>query len=1053
MTKAFIALFVRRPILALTVNAFLLIAGLAALQQIEIRELPSVERPIITIATAYAGAAPETIDQEITAPIEAAAAGLDGLISVASRSRFGSSRVTLEFDSRLDLNVALADVRDVLDRLQNDLPDDADTPTVIKADADAQPILRLALTARAQTPEQLTQVAERQVLDRLRAIEGVADVQVFGARAQIFRVDLDFRQMTARGLDLTQIRRALQSAALDVPTGTLDTEGKSLTVRANAPIGDAGALAALPLGDGIQLSDVATVLLGPGDTTTFLQANGQVGIGLGLLKQAGANTLAISRAVHVEVARLAPLLPGDTRLFVTSEDARFINGSIEEVLKTLAIAILIVVLVIFLFLWSVRATLIPALTMPIALIATLAGLYLAGFSINILTLLALVLATGMVVDDAIVVLENIMRLRGQGLGPKAAAVAATRQVFFAVLTTTLTLAAVFIPLSFLPGQAGGLFREFGFTLAIAVGLSSLIALTLCPMLASVLLDDADAAQGKAQTVGLGTWIGSWVGRFGRAFTVGYVWTLKQSLANPLVVVTAVALVCFSAVGVYEGLRQELTPREDRAVALLSLSAPQGVSTDYTARKVKEVEAILDPLVAAGEVQNVFSIVGLGTGNRAFMVFTLAPWGNRSRSQDAIVGDINRGLFGIVGIRAFAMQPNSLGIRGGGRGQSFAITGDDYDQILGRAEAVAAALEANLAFGRVNVEFEATQPQLSLVIDRDRAADLGVDLAALGPILRARLSSQDVGTLFVGDQTYDIELLSTQNPINDPSDLENATVLTSAGQAVPLSSFVRVEIGAVASELTRQNQRRAIEVTAGLTPALPLGAALAEARALALPLLAAENQFFATGEAAELEKTNATLVSLIAITVLLIFLVLAAQFESFSAALVVMLTVPLGVACAIFALGFSGISLNIYSQVGLILLIGIMAKNGILIVEFANQLRDTGASVYEAILDSARLRLRPVLMTLFSTVLGGLPLVLASGAGAEARASLGWVIVGGLGLATLATLYLTPLAYYGLARFAKPRAHQDERLQAELDHAAQMGEDRGPKVRPHLKASS
>lgn len=1015
----FITLFIRRPILAFVVSALLVMTGLAAMTGIEVRELPSVERPIITITTPYSGASPETIDQEVTARVEAAVGRIEGIVSLSSSSSFGRSRVTLEFSDQINIDVAATDTRDALSRIANDLPTDADLPEVVKADADAQPVLRLALTGKGQTPEALTQLVDDLVSDRLLAIPGVADLQIYGDRTPVFRVDIDFRQLASRGIALGAVQTALRNASYDVPTGSLEPEGKSLTVRASASLSDAQVLESLLIQDNVRLGDIASILLGPGEDTTYLRANGQTGIGMGIVRQAGTNTLTISQRVHEEVDAINTQLPEDVSLFVTSDDATFIDSAIEEVIKTLIVAMIIVVGVIYVFLRTVRATLVPAVAMPVALVATLAGLYVAGFSLNILTLLALVLATGMVVDDAIVVLENITRLRLKGMGAKAAAVIGTRQVFFAVITTTATLAAVFIPLSFLPGQAGGLFKEFGFTLAIAVAMSSVVALTLCPVMAGAVLDTEFTLKD------------TWVTRLGSRLTKAYGWSLRLALRHSLVVLVFVGLVSLTAVAVFETLRQELTPREDRAVALLSLTAPQGVSIDYTERKVGEIETLIQPLVASGEISSVFSIVGIGSGNRAFMVFSLAPWGERNRDQDAIVSDINQSLSSVVGIRAFAIQPNSLGIRGGGRGLSLAVTGDTYPQILEAAERLAEAMRENPAFGEVDVSFDASQPQLSVNIDREKAADQGIDITDLGIALRALLGSQNAGTLFVNDKSYDIQLLSTKTPVNDPTDLENIYIRNTQGTLLPLSSIVDLETTAVAGQLTRENKRRAIEVTASLSPQLPLGEALAQARVLAQETLDPVNQVQATGEAAELDKTNANLLTIFGFTLLVIFLVLAAQFESITSALVVMITVPMGVACAIFALALTGTSLNIYSQIGLILLIGIMAKNGILIVEFANQLRDEGQSVASAVLDSAQLRLRPVMMTMVSTVMGGIPLILSAGAGAEARTALGWVIVGGLGMATLSTLYVTPVAYNLLARFSKPRIEGQKRLEAEL----------------------
>jgi len=700
-----------------------------------------------------------------------------------------------------------------------------------------------------------------------------------------------------------------------------------------------------------------------------------------------------------------------------------VRGAITEVIKTLGLAILIVVGIIYLFLRDARATLIPALTLPVALIGTLAAIYLVGFSVNILTLLALVLATGMVVDDAIVVLENIVRRRAQGMGPRAAAVLGTQEVFFAVVTTTATLAAVFIPLSFLPGQTGGLFREFGFTLAMAVALSSIVALTLCPVLASRLLRPA-----QPDPRGPMVWLGN-------RLQVLYRISLRGALAAPFAVVAAAAFFGLTAVLLAGQIRQELTPPEDRAVALLSVSAPQGVSLDFTNGKMLELEALIEPFRGSGEVTNMFSIAGAGgQGNRGFMVLTLARWEERARSQQEIVADINAAIRSVIGIQAFAIQPNSLRIRGAGQGLRFAVVGSSYEELAASAEALVERMQDLPAFGQVRLSYETTQPQLFVEVDRRRASDLGINIDGLGDALQAVLDGRTIGTVFIEDRSFDIKMLSTSSPVRDPGDLERIFIQSASGQMLPLASFVTLEERAVAPELTRESQMRAVEITAGLTPDIALGDALAQVQTMAAEILPAGSRIVPLAEAATLDETSTGLLITFGFAILVVFLVLSAQFESFVSAVVVMATVPLGLACAVFALLLTGGSLNVYSQIGLVLLVGIMAKNGILIVEFANQLRDKGASVHDAIFEASTIRLRPVMMTMTSTVLGGVPLVMAFGAGAEAREALGWIIVGGLGLAALSTLYLTPVAYLLLARFSTPKAAEIARLSRELNAA-------------------
>ena len=1020
------ALFVRRPILAFVLSALIVLAGLAGIFGVEIRELPNVDRPVITVTTQFPGASPETIDQEVTGRIEGAVGRVSGIKSISSNSRSGRSRVTLEFDDSIAIDVAATDVRDAVARIAPQLPEGVEDPEIVKADADASPVMRIAVTSSGRSPQELTRIVSERVEDRLISIEGVADLRIYGDREPIFRVDIDMLELASRGLTLADIAGALRDVAFDAPAGDLAGDRQSISVRTTAAVSTPAAFEALRLAPNVVIGDVARVTLGPAPNETILRANGQAGLGMAVIRQATSNTLEISRAVRATVAELDQTLPDDINIFVTSDDAVFIQGSIDEVLETLALAVSIVVVVIFVFLRNWRATLIPALTLPVSLIGTIAAIYLVGFSVNILTLLALVLATGLVVDDAIVVLENIVRRRNKGMGPRAAAVLGTQQVFFAVVTTTATLAAVFVPLSFLPGQAGGLFREFGFTLAIAVMLSSVVALTLCPVLASRLLTKPPKTDARGPLI----WLGN------RLATL-YRLSLRAALANALVVIIVAAMFGATALLVAGGIRQELTPREDRAVALLRLSTAQGVSLAYTSEKMQQIEEAVLPLREAGEITNVFSITGFGADNVGFMVFTLAKWDERSRSQNDIVNDINSSLRGLVGVRAFAIQPNSLGIRGAGRGLSFAITGASYEQLAEVSEKLVAEMQRNPAMGQVRLEYETTQPQLFIQINREMASDLGVDISGLGNALRAVLDGRSIGSVFIEDQSIDVQLLSTSDPVDDPGDLANIFVQTRGGLMVPMSSFVTLEERAVAPELDREGQNRSVEIAASLSDTLSLGDALAEVERLAEGILAEDNRIVPLAEAATLNETNAGLFLTFGFAFLVVLLVLAAQFESFISAIVVIVTVPIGLACAIYALAATGISLNVYSQIGLVMLIGIMAKNGILIVEFANQLRDQGSEVRDAILDACTIRLRPVMMTMVSTVFGGVPLILSSGAGAEAREALGWVIVGGLGLATISTLYLTPVAYLLLAGFSPSRASAEAALQKELEEASRL----------------
>ncbi|RVD12562.1 efflux RND transporter permease subunit, partial [Mesorhizobium sp. M7A.F.Ca.ET.027.02.1.1] len=781
------------------------------------------------------------------------------------------------------------------------------------------------------------------------------------------------------------------------------------------------------VGGTTRIRDVATVTLGPDVGQTTLRSDGKTGIGIGVIRQAESNTLDISTGVQSAVAKLQENLPKGMSIKITSDDAVFVKGAVHEVEIALGLSVTMVLIVIYVFLLDWRATLIPGLAMPVAMIGTIAAIYLAGFSVNILTLLALVLATGLVVDDAIVVLENIVRRRNEGMGPRAAAVLGAQEVFFAVIATTLTLVAVFVPISFLPGQTGGLFREFGFVLAMSVLLSCVVALTLCPMLASRMLTGASLHHEGGHGIGA---------RIGGALNTAYKRSLHACLDAPWIVLLVAVLFAGTAFTLFGTIRQELTPTEDRAAVLLRISAPQGVSLDYTTQQMQKIERLIQPMRDSGEMRSTFENAGQnGSYNSGFMVMTLAPWNERSRSQQEIMAEISQLTRQVPSVRIFPVQPNSLGIRGAGNGLQFALVGNDRKALGDAAVKIIAEMQKDPRFQTPRLSIDPTQPQLAVAIDRERASDLGIDISGLANTLQAMLDGNDVVDVYIADRSYGVKLVSTTNPINDPTDLENIFLKTADGRFVPMSTIATLTERAVPPSLSREQQQPSVAITSNLSGDFALGDALTRAEQIATPLLPPGSRILPLAEAATLGETNSAMVTIFGFALVIILLVLAAQFESFVSAVIIMATVPLGLACAIFALLLSGTSLNAYSQIGLVLLVGVMAKNGILIVEFANQLRDRGLGVREAIEQASIIRVRPVMMTMICTVLGGLPLVLASGAGAEARVALGWVIVGGLGLATVSTLFLTPVAYLLLGRFVTPKTHEEARLKRELEEAA------------------
>lgn len=1014
------ALFVRRPVLAFVLNAIIFLAGMAALLGLQVQQLPDVSRPVLTISTNYPGASAETVDAGVTSIVEGAVARVSGVTGVSSTSRYGSSRTTVEFSSGTDLNVAASDTRDAVSRLRATLPTDAEDPIVVKADSNAQAILQISVTSDSMGIGPLTDLVNATIIDRLRSVEGVADVQLSGDAAQILTVDINPAALAARGLTLADLTAALATVSYDSPAGTLNATNQNIIVRASAQVVTLDQILQLQVGKGIALSEVATAFLAPNPGGTKIRAQGKSGVGLGVIGQAQSNTIEISNGIHAAIDQISQSLPAGVTIAVTSDDAVFIRGAVEEVVRSMAISVLVVTAIIFLFLRDWRATLIPAIAMPIALSGALAGMYAAGFSINILTLLALVLATGLVVDDAIVVLENIVRLRRSGLGPRAAAVTGTQEVYFAVLSTSVTLAAVFIPISFLPGQVGGLFREFGITLAIAVMVSTVVALSLSPMM---------AARALGRDIGNDTGA---IARMGHAIARVYAKVLHAALQVPLVIMAAAAVFAALAWFAFPSLKQELTPPEDRSRVIVIVQAPQNVSLDYTNAQIAKIEDLLAPLKASGEVANIFSITGFGgSTNRGFVSISLAPQEERRRNQQAIAADISAAIAKVPGVRASAMQPNSLGIRGGGSGLQFALVGARYDTLAKAADAAVATLSADPRFGQVRSSYDATQAQVTVQIDRQRADQLGVDVSGMGATLQAMLDGKSLGDIDLNGVSYPLYLQSTSQPINDPTDLQNIFVRAGDGRFVPLATLVTLTESAAAPALNREEQQRAVNISAGLSDGFPIGETYAQARALLLPNLPEGVTILPLAEAATIGQNSNGLATTFGFAALVILLVLAAQFESFVSAAIIMVTVPFGLACGVFALLLTGESLNVYSEIGLVLLVGIMAKNGILVVEFSNQLRDQGYSVRQAIEQASVLRLRPIMMTKLSTILGALPLLFAVGPGAEARSALGWVIVGALGFAAISTLFLTPATYLLLAPLSKPRAREQVELEREL----------------------
>lgn len=1014
------ALSVKRPLLAAVFNLLIIIAGLAALTGVEVRELPDVDRPVVSVNATFPGAAPETVDAEVTRILEDAAARVSGVREVTSASEESSARIKVQFIPGVDLDTAATDVREAIARVERDLPDRVEQVTISKADSDSNAVINLAAKTSRYTLDDFTRVIDNDIAPELLAVKGVASVELFGARDRQMRVTIDPLRLSRFGLTVGDVAAALRGAPFDVPVGSFRSTDQELVVRAEATAATPDMIKAVIVSGDTRVGDVADVYFAPADPRNFVQLNGEKIIGLGIIRQAQSNTIEISQAVRNRVDKINARFD-DVELSITSDNADFIRFAVREVVISLLLTVTIVVVTIYLFFGAVRATLIPSLAIPVALIGVLAGIWLLGFSVNVLTLLALVLATGLIVDDAIVVLENMQRLQRSGMGRKAAAVIGTRQVFFAVIATTAVLVSVFVPISFLPSTAGKLFREFGFVLAAAVIISTFVALTLVPAAGA----QTSLVPDKPRL--------PWLGRMGTAFANGYKRLLHVVLARAWVSFGVFVGVAAGAILVFSDLRTELVPSGDRGQFIVYAGGPDGVGLDYMQRQADQIEAILQPLIDSGEVVSVFNIIGRWDPNRMWATVTLAPWQERTRSQDEIIASLRAPLAAIPGVRATPFGRSGLNTGNGGRsGIKFAITGGDYGELYEATRVIALAMsEPGTAFSNPEISYQPTQPQVAIQVDRRRAADLGVSLEELSVTLRAMVGGDDLIDLNVADQAVPIILEAKTQAITSPADLQNLFVRTAAGTLVPLSSMTQIVEEGIAAELDRVEQRRAIDIEANLAGGASLADAVAAVEVLADSVLEPDMGLVFLDEAATLEETSNDLALTYGFALVIVFLVLVAQFESLSSALVILFTVPFGFAAAVYALLLSGISLNIFSQIGLVMLIGLMAKNGILLVEFADQLRGEGRSVREAVEEAASVRLRPIMMTLISTVIGALPLVLATGAGAEARTSIGWVIFGGLGLAGFFTLFLTPVIYLGVARFSRAKKDVADDVEREL----------------------
>lgn len=1014
-------LSIRRPVLAAVASLLIIVFGVAGLLQIPIRELPDVDAAVVTVTTAYTGAAPEVVDSDITELVDGAVAGISGVKTINSSSSRGRANTVIEFDLGRNIDEAANDVRDAVGRIRDRLPDGVDEPQVVKNDSDSQPVMRLAVTSTRMTPAEISDYVDRFLKDRITTLDGVANVSVLGERRQAVRIWLDRRAMAARNLTVADVERALTANNVELPAGEIESQTRLFTVRLDSRLSSAAQFRDIVVAeaDGYQipLGAIARVEQGVEDDSSIVRNNGVPAVALSVIRQSQSNTIAISNAVRAEIERLKPVLPEGMEILIGSDDALFVAASIEEVIKVLLEALALVVLVILLFLGSWRATLIPAITIPISLIGTFFMIYLLGFSINVLTLLALLLSIGLVVDDAIVMLENIERRLELGETRLQASVFGARQVTFAIIATSVTLCAVFVPISFLGGTTGKLFIEFGFVMACAVMISTFVALSACPALASVILAPRTARPRTRE---------GWFARHYRAW-------LTRAVRMPLVVIAVALAFSGASYWAYTLVPQELTPPEDRGALFISLSAPQGSSLPATDAVAQQLEAKIAPRMDELSIASLFAFSGSqGRPYRAFVVVRLDPWDQREIKAGEVVKRLIAPTTELTGARGFPISPAGLGLRGNSTPVQVVIGGPDFASVKVWAEAMLARAEANPAFRNPDLDFEQNQPQFSLAVDRARADDLGIKVQEVASTLQTMLASREVTTYLDRGREYPVIMQADDADRRTPSDISNIFIRSGAdGALVPLSTLVSLTETTEAPTLRRYNRLPSITLESALSEGTTIGEAVVFLQQAAAETLPPEASLAFTGQSQQYLEASSGIAITFALAILIVFLVLAGQFESFVHPITILLSVPLAVAGAIYALWLGGMSLNLYSQIGIILLIGLMAKNGILIVEFANQLRDEGMAIREAVIEASVLRLRPILMTTIATILGAVPLVFASGAGAESRQAIGVVIVGGLGAASLLTLFLTPVLFDLMARLTRPRAAVEQQMAREL----------------------
>ena len=1011
---------IRRPVFATVLSLLVLLIGAVSFTKLPVREYPKIDEPVVTVSVKYAGASAEVIESQIAKPLEDSIAGIDAVDVITSISRAEQAQITVRFRLEKDADAAAAEVRDRTSRVRNKLPQAIEEPVIAKVEADAFPVIWLAFSSDTHSALEINELVTRIAKPRLQTVTGAADVRIYGERKYAMRVWLDPDRLAAYRLTTQDAEDALRRSNLEVPAGRIESRQREFSVTSNTDLKTPAQFGEIVIktvgGFPVKLHDVARIEQGAADERTSVRLNGRPAISAGVIRQATANPLELSAGVRAMLPKLEADLPKGISISVANDNSVFIDRSVKNVFKTIVEAVVLVALVIFLFLRTVRASIIPIVTIPVSLIGTFALMALAGFTVNTLTLLALVLAIGLVVDDAIVVLENIYRHIEEGEDPFSASIKGAKEVGFAVVAMTLTLAAVYAPLAFTPGRTGRLFIEFALALAGAVIVSGFIALTLSPMMCSQLLRHNP-----------NPWFfDRWMEKVLTALSKGYEWLLRKILRQRWIVLLVMAGVGLAIWTILPGMKRELAPLEDRGVILNVINSPDGATMEYTNKYATAVERIGQ---SYSEFDRIFVVMGNPTVSVANVFYRAVPWEDRTRTTLEMAREMQPRINALPGVSAFPITPPSLGQGFRERPVNFVIlTSESYENLSQVTRQFLDEMGKNPGFLTPDVDLRLNKPELKIDVDRDKASDLGVSVDVVARAIETMLGGRQVTRYKREGEQYDV-IVQTQSIGRDtPDDVERIFVRGRNDTMIPLASLVKVREAVAPRELNHFSQRRAVTITANLAPNYSLGEALDYLDQVGKRVLKPGYTTDVNGTSREFKNSQGSLTIVFILALLFIFLVLSAQFESFIDPFVIMLSVPLSMIGALLALKWTNGSLNVYSQIGLITLVGLITKHGILIVEFANQMRENGMDMMEATIKAASQRLRPILMTTGAMVLGAVPLALSTGAGAESRIQIGWVIVGGMSLGTVLTIFVVPTMYTLLARKHAPGANKQEVLE-------------------------